>query len=61
MNGLSHFKERREVLHDDPRSGRPSTSRNADTIANIREIVARDDRRALKMMSDELNVNKVAP
>jgi transposase len=36
------FKDRREDLQDDPRSGRPSTSRNADTMANICEIVTRD-------------------
>jgi transposase len=33
------FKDRREDLQDDPRSGRPSTPRNADTIANVRELV----------------------
>jgi hypothetical protein len=29
----------REDFQDDPRSWRPSTSRNANTIANIREMV----------------------
>jgi hypothetical protein len=30
------------VLQDDPRSRLPSTSRNADTYANGREMVTRD-------------------
>jgi hypothetical protein len=29
------FKDGREDLQDDPRSGSPSTSGNADTIANV--------------------------
>jgi hypothetical protein len=33
LNGLNDFKDEREELQGDPRSGRPSTSRNADTIA----------------------------
>jgi hypothetical protein len=47
----------REDLQDDPRSGRPSTSRNPDTIANFREMVIPDRRLTLRM-SDELNINK---
>jgi hypothetical protein len=47
-----------EDLQDDPRSRRLSTSRNADTITNILETVIRNRRWALRMMSDELNVNK---
>jgi hypothetical protein len=33
------FKDGSEDLQDDPRSGRPSTSLNADTIANVLETV----------------------
>jgi hypothetical protein len=39
---FKRFKYGREDLQDDPRSGRPSTSRNADTIANVSEMVTRD-------------------
>jgi hypothetical protein len=49
------FKDGREDLQDDPRSGRPSTSRNADTIANVREMGKRDPRLTLRMTSNELN------
>jgi hypothetical protein len=54
------FKEGRMDLEDDPRSGRPLSSRNADTVANIREMMTRDRRCTLRMMSDELNINKEA-
>jgi hypothetical protein len=36
---FKRFKDGREDLQDDPRSRRPSASRNADTIANVREMV----------------------
>jgi transposase len=55
---FKRFKDGRGDLQDDPRNGRPSTSRNADTIANVREMAIRDPRLTLKMMSDELNINK---
>jgi hypothetical protein len=48
------FKDGRDDLQDDPRSGRPPTSRNADTVANVREMVTRDRACALRMMADEL-------
>jgi hypothetical protein len=54
---FKRFKDGPEVLQDDPRSGPPSTSRNADTVANVHETMARDRRRALRMMSDELKTS----
>jgi hypothetical protein len=51
------FKDGLEDLQDDPQSGRPSTSRNADTIVNVREMVTWDRWLTLRMMSDELNIN----
>jgi hypothetical protein len=52
------FKACREDLEDNPSSGRPSTSQNADTIEIIRETVIRDCQWALRMMADELNNSK---
>jgi transposase len=52
---FKRFKDGREDLQGDPKSRRPSTSRNADTIANVREMAIRDRRCILRMMSDELN------
>jgi hypothetical protein len=50
LNGLNN--DGREGLQDYPRSGRPSTSRNADTIKNVH------GRWALRMILDELNISK---
>jgi transposase len=35
---VKRFKDGREDLQDDSRSGRPSTSRNADTVVNVLEM-----------------------
>jgi transposase len=55
---FKRFKYGRQDLQDGPRSGRPSNPRNADKIANVLEMVTRDRRLTLRMMSDELNINK---
>jgi hypothetical protein len=55
---FKRFKGGREDLHDDPRSGRPSAPRNADTTANVREMVTRDRRWVHRMMADELSIDK---
>jgi hypothetical protein len=55
---FKRFKDWRGDLQDDPRSGRPSTSRNANRISNVREMSTRECLRAVRMMSAELNVNK---
>jgi transposase len=57
---FKRLKAGHEDLQDDPRSGPPSASRNAHTITNIREMVTRDYRLALRMMSVELNTNEEA-
>jgi transposase len=58
LEWFKRFKDKREDLQDDPRSGRLSTPRNADTIANVCEMATRDLRLTLRMISDELNINK---
>jgi histone-lysine N-methyltransferase SETMAR len=55
---FKQFRDGREDPQVDPRSGRPSTTRNADTIANVRQMVTRDRPLTLRMMSDKLNINK---
>jgi hypothetical protein len=55
---FKRFEDASADLLDDQNSGPPSTSRNEDTIADVREMVTRDRRWALRMMSDELNINK---
>jgi transposase len=58
LEWFKRFKDGREDLQDDARSGRPSTSRNTDKIVNVREMVTQDLRFTLRMLSDELNINK---
>jgi transposase len=36
---VKRCKDRREDLQDDPRSERPSTARNSDTVANVLEML----------------------
>jgi hypothetical protein len=38
---FERFRDGREDLQDDPSSGCPSTSLNADTITNVHEMVTR--------------------
>jgi histone-lysine N-methyltransferase SETMAR len=51
------LKDGREYLQDDSRSGSLSTPLNADTIANVREMVTRNCRLTFIMMSDGLYIN----
>jgi transposase len=55
---FKRFKDGREDLQDDPKSGRPSASRNVEAVANEREVVTREHRWAVRMMTVELNSNK---
>jgi hypothetical protein len=59
-DGLNTLRMGKRHHQDDPRNERRSTSRNADTITNVRKMVIRDCRRALSMTADELNINKEA-
>ena len=44
------FKEGREEVEDDPRSGRPSTSRTADNIERVKQMVHADRRLTVRML-----------
>ena len=52
------FKEGREDLADDARSGRPSTSRHDDNIKRVKEFVRSDRRLTVRMIAEELAINK---
>jgi hypothetical protein len=45
---FKRFKDRNKDFQNYPRRGRRSASRNADIIANVREMVTRDRRWALR-------------
>ena len=44
-------------MEDDPRSGRPTTSRTNKNVERVRENVCSDYRITVRMIADELNMN----
>ena len=52
------FKEGQEEVENNPRSGRPSTSRTADNIERVKQMVRADRRLAVRMIAEELSINK---
>ena len=55
---FKRFKDGRESVEDEERSGRPSTSRTDDMIVKVREILSRDRRMTLRLMAEELGICK---
>ena len=51
------FKERREEVEDDYRSGRSSTSRTDENVASLKQKVRSDRRLTVRMIADELGMN----
>lgn len=54
---LGRFKEGKESLDDDDRSGRPSTSRNDDNIAAVKTIIRSNRRLTIREISEETNLS----
>ena len=52
------FTSGREEVEDDPKSGRPSTTKTADNIGKVNELVRSDRRLTVRMMAEELNINR---
>jgi len=51
------FKEGREEVEDDHRSGRPSTSRTEENVQCVREKVRSNHRLTVRMIANELDMN----
>ena len=51
------FKQGREEVEDDYRSGRPSTSSTDENFERVRQKVRSDCRLAVRMIADELGMN----
>ena len=51
------FKEGKEEVQDDHRSGRPSTSRTDENVERVRQQVRSDRRLTVRMIADELRMN----
>ena len=51
-----HLKEGRTSVESDPRSGRPSTSRNKEVIAKVRTIVCNNRRLTIQEIADDCGI-----
>jgi predicted transcriptional regulator len=51
------FSEGRESIEDEPRSGRPSTSKTDNNVEKVRTLVRSDRRLTVQMIASELNFN----
>ncbi|XP_030873361.1 protein GVQW3 [Leptonychotes weddellii] len=52
------FKEGREDVRDDARSGRPVTHRTDENIQKVKDLVCSNRRLTVRMMAEELNLDK---
>jgi len=54
------FKEGRENVEDDPRSGRPISSTNDQNVEVVRTVMAEDRRSSVRMIAEETGLDKSA-
>ena len=52
------FLEGRENVEDEPRSGRPSTSKTDENVERVRALVGSDRRLTIRMMSEQLKAQE---
>jgi len=52
------FKEGREDVQDDPRSGQPETQRADANVDRVRTLVLSDRRLGVSVIEEKLNINK---
>ncbi|XP_077416144.1 protein GVQW3-like [Vanacampus margaritifer] len=52
------FKEGREDVEDDPRSGRPTTSRTEANVERVRQMLSGDRRLTVRLIANELGINR---
>ena len=53
------FSEGRESIKDEPRSGRPSTSKTDNNVEIVRALVQSDRRLTVRMIASELNLSHI--
>ena len=54
------FKEGREEVTDEPRSGRPTTARTDENVQRVREVLSSDHRLSIQAIADTLNLSTFA-
>jgi len=52
------FKEGREDVQDDPRSGQPKTQTTDANVGRVRTLVHSDQRLGVRVIAEELNMNR---
>ncbi|GFX97014.1 uncharacterized protein TNCV_1997461 [Trichonephila clavipes] len=53
------FKESRESVEDEPRAGRPSTSRTAENEQRVRHLLNTNRRISVRMIAEQLGMDKM--
>ena len=53
------FREDRENVEDDPRSGRPISSTNDQNVEVVRAVMVKDHRLSVMMIAEETGLNKM--
>ena len=51
------FKEGREDVQDDPRSGQPKTQRTDANVGRVRTLLHSDRRLGVRVITEEVNMN----
>ncbi|GBN90884.1 Putative uncharacterized protein FLJ37770 [Araneus ventricosus] len=54
---FKRFRDGKEDVKDEPRSGRPPTSTTPDNNERVRRMLADDRRLSLRMMAEELKIS----
>ncbi|GBM87912.1 Putative uncharacterized protein FLJ37770 [Araneus ventricosus] len=54
---FKRFRDGKEDVKDEPRSGRPPTSTTPDNIDRVRRMLADDRRLSLRMITEELTIS----
>ena len=54
----ARFRDGREDVKDDAKSGRPSTARTDENVESVRRLLAEDRCTTLQMIADRLNIGK---
>jgi len=57
FDSFRRFKDGRTSVESDPRSGRPSTSRNEEIIANVRTIFRNNRRLTVREITDDCGIS----
>jgi len=52
------FKEGRENVEDDPRSGRPISSTNDENVEVVRAVMVKDRRLSVRMIAEETGLDR---